>query len=618
MSLTHDARTIRLALAEQFDHIDSRATDFMAANSAPGLAYAVVLDGEVVHTGGRGLARLPGENSDGEAHDGEPAESEPSSDGTPNADTVFRIASMTKSFVAAAILILRDRGAVRLDDAIDSHIPELRGLPLPTADSRMPSVRDLLTMSAGWPTDDPWADREESMPAADFSALLAGGFTFNESPGTGFEYSNLGYTMLGRVITNASGVPFQDFIRSEILQPLGMTSTGFEEADVPAAHLAAGHFFRDGRWQVEPTSATGEFAALGGLFSTCNDLARWVGLLSGAFPARDEHDPRVPLSRASLREMQQGVRKVPIAVSASTGDEPFNVSNSMYGFGLVATDDPRIGVTVSHSGGYPGFGTHMCWHPESGLGVIALTNGRYGGAFRVATAMLRDLLINTNTPTRTVRHTPETLAAAAAVDSVLESWDDAVLDAVVSANFDADIPRPARKAAITDALAVSGPLLAGRNRASGTSASHLIWWRDGQTGWLRIEIRLTPQRPQKVQTLNIRAVLKPGDALLQAARGLCGALWAAHPHWPDSVAAGEGLDTQAVLRAAALAHSLDGAGTLNPIPVSSHSAQSATFELHSAHLVWELALAVDEATGAVTSCSVSQRPLTADARVVLA
>ena len=175
-----------------------------------------------------------------------------------------------------------------------------------------------------------------------------------------------------------------------------------------------------------------------------------------------------------------------------------------------------------------------------------------------------------------------------------------------------------RSAAITDALAISGPLRTERHRCTGTAASHLIWWREGQTGWLRTEIRLTPQRPQRLQTLNIRAVHQSSDALLAAARELCDALSTAHPHWPQGVAAGEELDTQPVLRAATLAYVLDGAATLHPVPASSLSAHSATFELHSAHLVWELAVAVDPTIGAVTSCSLSQRPLTADARVVLA
>jgi CubicO group peptidase (beta-lactamase class C family) len=596
---------LRDALLAQSDALATRAAEFLNGKTAPGLAYAVVLNGEVVYSGGVGVAHAH--------HDG----AEQPAAQVPHGDTIFRIASMTKSFVAAAILILRHRGLLRLDDAVDVHVPQLRSLPLPTADTRMPTIRDLLTMSAGWPTDDPWADREESMTAQAFSELLEGGFTFNEAPGITFEYSNLGYTILGRIITNVSGQQFQDFIQAEILAPLGMHSTGFTTERLPVEHLADGHFFRDERWQVEPTSATGEFAALGGLFSTCNDLARWVGLMTQAFPARDERDDESPLRRASLREMQQGMRKIPLSVTANAGDEPFTVGNAMYGFGLLVTDDPRIGVTVGHSGGYPGFGTHMCWHPDSGVGVIALSNGRYGGAFRIATHMLRELLLACDVPARHVVTTQECKMAAEVIDSVMDAWDDAALDAIVSANFDADIPRDARRIAISGALAIAGALGKERTRVSGTTASHLVWWRSGSTGWLRFEIRMTPQRPQRLQTLNVRAVHQPSEMLMSAARSLADALSTAHPHWPAALTHDESFNPDALLRSARLAFALDGAAVLDPAPVSSTSADAATFELHSAHLVWEMAISFDAATAQVVSCTLTQRALSADARTVL-
>ena len=603
-SVTHFSE-LATRLTSHLPSVDERAQTFLRANTAPGLAYAVVVDGAIVHSGGVGATHASQDHSSGAVG------------GQPNANTIFRIASMTKSFVAAAILILRDRGALALDDRVDSHIPEIATLQLPTSDSRMPTIRELMTMSAGWPTDDPWADREESIAADAYSALLSGGFTFNATPGSTFEYSNLGYTMLGRIITNVSGVQFQEFIRTNILQPLGMSSSGFSEGDVPQEHLADGHFHRDERWQVEPTSATGEFAALGGLFSSCTDLARWVGLMTSAFPARDDHDEAIPLSRASLREMQQGMRKIPMAVAVTANDEPFTVTNAMYGFGLMVMDDPGVGITVGHSGGYPGFGTHMCWHPESGLGVIALSNGRYGGAFKVATTMLRDLLIKTDTPTRHLRTNPDCAAAADVVDAVLDTWNDASLDTIVSANFDADIPRPVRHRAIADALAISGALKPGRHQATGTTGSHLVWWREGAHGWLRVEIRLTPQRPQKMQTLLVRAVHQPSDALLIAARELASALLTDTPHWPASLTATESVATESAMRVAQLAFALDGTAALNPNPITSTSANAATFELRSTMLEWELQVAIDPATGHVTTCTLSQRPLSADARVVI-
>src|SRR5437763_12356892 len=108
---------------------------------------------------------------------------------------------MTKSFTAAAILALRDDGALKLDEPAVSYVPELAGVPPASADSPPVTIRNLLTMTAGFPTDDPWGDRQQGLPLGRFRALLAdGGVRLAWAPATRFEYSNLGYAVLGLVI----------------------------------------------------------------------------------------------------------------------------------------------------------------------------------------------------------------------------------------------------------------------------------------------------------------------------------------------------------------------------------------------------------------------------------
>ena len=120
----------------RFSVVDALAMEFQRQGGQPGLAYGVVADGRLVHEGGLGERWLGGP--------------------VPDAATVFRIASMTKSFTAAAILALRDDGALRLDDPAVAYVPELAGLPPATADSPSVTIRNLLTMTAGFPTDDAW------------------------------------------------------------------------------------------------------------------------------------------------------------------------------------------------------------------------------------------------------------------------------------------------------------------------------------------------------------------------------------------------------------------------------------------------------------------------------
>src|SRR5579862_8461846 len=355
-----------------FADVDALAASYHQRGGQPGLAYGIVMHGELVHAAGLGQRYL----------DGPP----------PDARTVFRIASMTKSFTASAILALRDDGALSLDDPAEDYVPELRGWPLPSRDSARVSLRHLLTMTAGFPTDDPWGDRQQGLPLAEFAKFLSGGVGFNWAPGTRFEYSNLGYAILGRVITAVTGAAYQDYIRDRLLRPLGMTATGYEATEFDPAVLAHGYRRvpgeRGGTWSEVPAEPCGAFAPMGGVFSCVRDLTRWVTGFAAAFPPGDPQPggPH-PVRRATRREMQ-----LPQVLTGwdkpagFPGDAPPVLS--AYGFGLFVEEYSDLGRVVSHSGGYPGFGSNMRWHPATGTGVIALGNSTYSAMMALAARLL--------------------------------------------------------------------------------------------------------------------------------------------------------------------------------------------------------------------------------------
>src|SRR3954468_12010736 len=393
--------------------VDALVDTFAAEGGQPGLAFGVVRDGELVLAGGRGVRAVEG------------------SWAVPDADTVFRIASMTKSFTAAALLLLRDDGALALDDEVVRWVPALAGVRPPTADAAPLTIRTLLTMAGGFPTDDPWGDRQQSLPDADFDALLARGLSFAWSPGTAFEYSNLGYAILGRVVAAAGGAPYREVITRRLLEPLGLTSTVFDASQVPPEGLAAGHVRRATGWKPVPFDPHGAFAPMGGLFSSVRDLARWVGEYTDAFPPRDDPEGRHPLRRSSRREQQQPTRPYQVQLGWTAVHVPPVLRTAHYGFGLVVETHPRFGTVVGHSGGYPGFGSHMRWHPASGLGVVALGNGTYSPAFLLTERLLDTLLRALEPASRAVvapgydpRPWPETEAAAADVERLVAAWDD--------------------------------------------------------------------------------------------------------------------------------------------------------------------------------------------------
>jgi CubicO group peptidase (beta-lactamase class C family) len=202
-----------------------------------------------------------------------------------NADTLFRIASMTKAFTALTVLKLRDEGRVHLDANAEDYVPEMRDWKYPTEDSRRIRVRDLLSHSGGFVTDDPWGDRQTPLPEADFSRLLREGVPFTRAPGISYEYSNLGYALLGRIVTNVSQRPYAETITQTLLMPLGMTSSGFVAEAAPTERRALGYRWEDDAWRPEPLLGPGAFGAMGGLIR-----AHRISDLQGGHSLRPRHD----------------------------------------------------------------------------------------------------------------------------------------------------------------------------------------------------------------------------------------------------------------------------------------------------------------------------------------
>jgi CubicO group peptidase (beta-lactamase class C family) len=491
-------------MSEKFAIVDVIAEDFQSRGGQPSLAYGVVADGRLVHA--RGL---------GEQWVGGPA---------PDAHTVFRIASMTKSFTAAAVLLLRDEGALRLDDPAEDYVPELAGLSLPDGEAPI-TIRQLLTMTAGFPTDDPWGDRLQGQPSAEFAEFLAGGVSLAWAPGIRFEYSNLGYAILGRVVAAASGQDYVQFVRSRLFAPLGMTATGFAADDFHPDQLARGYQGKAGAWQEVAMAPTGAFAPMGGIFSSVSDLARWVnGFLAAFVPGDEQATGHHPLRAASRREMQSAHVAIPPAEfirapRGLSGGQPPN-----YGFGLFIEEDPELGVVVQHSGGYPGFGSNMRWHRASGLGVIALANRTYAGPWVVAEQMLSALLRQPERRSGRVplhgpavnpgQAWPQTLAARDEVMRLLADWDDASAERLFAENVALDEPFADRHATVEAIRKRIGKFRVDESRpAEFDSPAHCRWWLRGEHGAVAAEIMLTPEREPRVQSLSL-AIPPASDSAL--------------------------------------------------------------------------------------------------------
>jgi CubicO group peptidase (beta-lactamase class C family) len=337
--------------------IDAHFRRFQATAHAPGLVYGIVRDGKLVHVSAMGVQDLESQRP-------------------VDAQTLFRIASMSKAFTALAILKLRDDGKLTLDALAEVYVPELRGWRYPTSDSPRIRVRDLLSHVGGFVTDDPWGDRQQVLPEAEFTRMLQGGVPFTRAPQTAYEYSNFGYALLGRIVTNVSGRPYKDYIEQEIMRPLGMARTGYDISASDPARRALGYRWENDSHVREPDMAHGTFGAMGGVQTSATDYARWVAFLLSAWPARDGVEEG-PAKRATVRELSQGLNFP--QVTRRPGSSSACTQALSYGMGLRLAIDCDAGLTLAHGGGYPGYGSYVLLLPDHGIGVFAFANRTYAG-----------------------------------------------------------------------------------------------------------------------------------------------------------------------------------------------------------------------------------------------
>ena len=362
---------------------------------------------------------------------------------TVNADVPYRIASMTKSFTAAAIGVLAADG-LDLDAPFSVLLPELADTAI--ADR---TCRQALTMSTGFTKDDPWADRMEAMTPAELTEWLHRGAIACAPADTGYEYSNLGYALLGMVAEAVTGRAFTELVSAEIVDPLKLTRTGFDHNDFP--DLAPGHRVDLGGG-LHPAELTGPgvFSPIGGIISTVNDIGTWMGAHLDALDRVDSYAPG-SLSRI-LTDDQQPRRTMEIQTS------DYHAETLSYGYGLETRLDTRLGRVVCHSGGYPGYGSHMRWFPDLGLSLVVLGNTTYYPAQRVVQDAL-DLGWAAATGHHGIRlerratsgPVPRCPAGRAQIDTVMAAanlvndFDDTVAEAIFGVNMDLDEPRDERR-----------------------------------------------------------------------------------------------------------------------------------------------------------------------------
>jgi CubicO group peptidase (beta-lactamase class C family) len=427
----------RAKLASAFPAIDALVAAELAAQDLPGLALGVVVDGELAHASFAGARDLD-------------------TKAPIDADTVFRVGSITKTFTATALLAPRDEGKLALDDPATKLLPELAGVVYGAPDAAPITLRQMITHTSGMPRNGAFdfmrADRE--VTREELLRPLAG-LALERAPGAAYAYSNYAVSLVGLAIERVEGAPYREVVERRITRPLGMTTAAWDASAVPAAQLATGYAKKGGRRERVLPWRLGASEASGGLFLSLADLARWAAFQLDAWPARGGADDG-PLRRASRREMHTSTRSFRLRVGArpdAARGEP-SVGARVEGIGLgwhgVTTCEEEL--VLMHGGTIDGFGAQIDVLPMRGVAVVVLSNDVGAAVERVASKAIAALRKTGGLEARTAppRATPALDQALARLLRVQNAWDEAAYRAMLSEKHRRSVPADAERAELAE------------------------------------------------------------------------------------------------------------------------------------------------------------------------
>ena len=472
-------------IAATYPLIDKLYKEYAEKNHWPGMVYGIVVDGKLVHTGKMGYTDIATRQA-------------------ADATSDFRIASMTKSLTAMAILKLRDEGKLKLDDPAYLYIPEMKGMKGLTKDATPVTIKNLLTHTEGYPEDNPWGDRQLAVSDDELLAIYKKGVSFSNVPGLGYEYSNLGFATLGYIIKKVSGKTYEEYISENILKPLGMVHTYWEYDKVPKDKLAHGYRWLDEQWVEQPLLHDGAYGAMGGLITTVEDWTKYMAVHQDAWPPRDDTETG-PIKRSSIREMEYPWDLSYLNANAKTPTGRPCPTVTAYCYGLRWAKDCDNRVYVGHTGGLPGFGSNWNIMPDYGIGVMCFANATYASA-----AMANNIALDTLLTLSGIK--PRLLPASAILNQrkaelmkVMDNWSTAKASGIFAVNFFMDYFPEKLKVETTGAFARAGKIksvgdVVPENQLRG------YFIMQGEKASLKISFTLTPENPALIQAYQLDLV----------------------------------------------------------------------------------------------------------------
>lgn len=467
--------------------VEKMYKDYARKNNFPGLAFGLVVDDQIIYADGYGYTDVDKKIKT-------------------SGKSLFRIASMSKSVTTMAILKLRDEGKLRLDDPAYLYIPELKSMPLLTIDSPPITIRNLMTHTAGFPEDNPWGDRQLDTKDEALLQLIKEHLSNSNVPGVQYEYSNLGFAMLGKIIGNITGISYQQYITDNIFKPLGMNSTVWEYTKAPSDLLAHGYRWEDEKWKEEELLHDGTYGAMGGIITSIEDFGKYMAFHLTAWPPKNDKETG-PVKRSSVREMQQPWAFNNLNTKFKYPDGRTCAMVSSYGYGLRISRDCDNKLFAGHTGGLPGFGSQWWIMPEYGIGVIANGNLTYAGMNTVNFAVMDTLISIAGLKPRQLPVSPILKQRKEELVMLLPDWSGAENSKNFAVNFFPDKSIAIRRRTSQEIFAKIGKIkkvgeLIPENQLRGKFNI------DGEKGTVEIFFTLTPENPALVQQLDVKEIVK--------------------------------------------------------------------------------------------------------------
>lgn len=299
---------------------------FLTPGTQAGAAVMIIRDSEILHQGHYGFANIEQATAI-------------------TSDTNFRLGSVSKQFAALAIMILNQDGLLSFDDPVSRYVPELAPYPGVT-------IRHLMQHTGGLPDYYDLIDTTNRVPTNKDAAALLGKMARPDfAPGDRYEYSNAGYDMLAPVVEGASGVPFVDFVRDRIFEPLHMQTTLSHDHTFPEiANRALGYDFVDGVFTENDYDPLNGIVGSGGIYSNLNDMYRW--------------DQALYTDQIVSQEL------IAEAFTSGTNNQGEKLD---YGFGW-RIDETHGHKRVRHGGSWVGFRSHIARVPDLHFSIVILSN----------------------------------------------------------------------------------------------------------------------------------------------------------------------------------------------------------------------------------------------------